>query len=203
MAVVEGTEPVLPNGFEPPNEERSRFDRVLPYVGRSWLFIFLIALLGYFWLSTPSGTFLTWTNLEQIGLSTSEVILLAIGETFVIVTAGIDLSVGGILFFSAICGGKTMLALSGTNAQVTSGQYPHAVRAVLIGVAIAVLAGVFWGAVNGLVITLMRLPPFIVTLGTYSMTFGFGDLLSGGAYLGAPVPTSFTNNFGNGKFLGI
>jgi ribose transport system permease protein len=171
--------------------------------GRSWLFVFLLLLVGFFWLSTPSGTFLSGANLKQIGLSTTEVILLAIGETFVIVTAGIDLSVGGILFFSAICGGKTMLALSGTNAQVTSGQYPHDVRAVLIGVVVAVLAGVFWGAVNGLAITLMRLPPFIVTLGTYSMTFGFGDLLSGGAYLGAPVPSSFTSNFGSGKFLGI
>ena len=60
-----------------------------------------------------------------------------------------------------------------------------------------------WGAVNGVVITRMKLPPFIVTLGTYSMTFGFGDLLSGGTYLGAPVPTSFTSNFGNAKFLGI
>jgi ribose transport system permease protein len=178
-------------------------DRAGVIAGRSWLFVFLLGLVGFFWLSTPSGTFLSGANLKQIGLSTSEVILLAIGETFVIVTAGIDLSVGGILFFSAICGGKTMLALSGTNAQVTSGQYPHALRAVLIGVAVAVLAGVFWGAVNGFVITLMRLPPFIVTLGTYSMTFGFGDLLSGGAYLGAPVPTSFTSNFGNGKFLGI
>jgi len=86
---------------------------------------------------------------------------------------------------------------------VTNGQYPHAVEAVLAGVAIALLSGLFWGAVNGVVITRMKLPPFIVTLGTYSMTFGFGDLLSGGTYLGAPVPTSFTSNFGNAKFLGI
>src|SRR2546429_1736042 len=124
MSVVEGTEPILPDGFEPPGEERSRFDRVLPYVGRSWLFIFLIALLGYFWLSTPSGTFLTWTNLEQIALNTSEVILLAIGETFVIVTAGIDLSIGGILFFSAVCGGEVVLHVSRTSAQTSNGQDP-------------------------------------------------------------------------------
>jgi ribose transport system permease protein len=177
--------------------------RVGVVISRSWLFVFLLLLVGFFWLSTPSGTFLSRSNLSQIGLSTSEVILLAIGETFVIVTAGIDLSLGGILFFSAVCGGKTMLELSGTNAQVTNGVYPHATRAVLVGVAVALAAGAFWGAVNGLAITRMRLPPFIVTLGTYSMTFGFGNLLSGGTYLGAPVPTSFTTNFGNGKFLGV
>src|SRR5213078_3462845 len=145
MSVVEGTEPALPDGFEPPGEERSRFDRVLPYVGRSWLFIFLIALLGYFWLSTPSGTFLTGTNLQQIALTTSEVILLAIGETFVIVTAGIDLSIGGFLLFSGICGGEVMLRLSGTTAQTVNGQYPHSGVAIPAGIAVCVLAGGVWG----------------------------------------------------------
>jgi ribose transport system permease protein len=189
-----GAVPELRNGWR---------ERAFAVFSRSWLFLFLLVLIGFFWLTTPSGTFLSHANLTQIGLSTSEVVVLAIGETFVIVTAGIDLSIGGILFFSAVCGGKTMLALSGTNAQVTSGQYPHATKAVLVGILVALLAGTGWGMLNGLLITFMRLPPFIVTLGTYSMTFGFGDLLSGGTYLGAPVPTSFSNNFGSGKFLGL
>ena len=92
---------------------RTRRDRLTDLAARSWLFFFLLGLLGYFWLSTPSGTFLTWGNLEQIALNTSEVILLAIGETFVIVTAGIDLSIGGILFFSAVAGGEVMIHLAG------------------------------------------------------------------------------------------
>jgi ribose transport system permease protein len=182
---------------------RGRLDVGLAALNRSWLFVFLLALLVFFWATTPPDTFLSHSNLSQIALSTSEVILLAIGETFVIVTGGIDLSIGGILFFSAVCGGKTMLALSGTTEQVTNGQYPHATRALIAGCLVALAAGTFWGAVNGTLITLMRLPPFIVTLGTYGMTFGFGDLLSGGAYLGAPVPTSLTTSFGTGKLLGI
>lgn len=184
-------------------EQRRSLQRALLAFNRSWLFLFLVLLVGFFWLSTPSGTFLSGSNLSQIALSTSEVVLLAIGETFVIVTAGIDLSIGGILFFAAACSGKTMLALAGTDAQVTNGQYPHATEAVLVGIVVALLAGTLWGAVNGVLITLMRLPPFIVTLGTYGMTFGFGDLVSGGSYLGAPIPTSFTSNFGNGKFIGV
>src|SRR4029077_7323709 len=131
-------------------------------LGRSWLFFFFIGLLAFFWLTTPPGSFLTSSNLEQIALSTSEVILLAIGQTFVIVTAGIDLSIGGILFFSAVCGGKVMLALSRTHAQVTAGVYPHATKAVILGIVVALAAGTFWGAINGALITLMRLPPFIV-----------------------------------------
>src|SRR2546423_6022251 len=202
MAVVEGTEPALPNGLEP-DREPSLVERALPYIGRSWLFVFLIALLGYFWLSTPSGTFLTWTNLEQIALNTSEVILLAIGETFVIVTAGIDLSIGGILFFSAVCGGEVMLKLSGTNAQTLNGHYPHQGLAIPVGIAVCILAGTTWGLINGTLITRLRLPPFIVTLGTLGMTFGFGDLIDGGSYLPAPVPAALSNHFGSGKILGL
>jgi ribose transport system permease protein len=183
--------------------ERTRRDRVTDALARSWLFFFLVALLAYFWLSTPSGTFLTWRNLEQIALNTSEVILLAIGETFVIVTAGIDLSIGGILFFSAVCGGEVMLHLSGTSAQTINGQYPHESLAVPVGIAVCILAGTAWGLINGTLITKLRLPAFIVTLGTLGMTFGFGDLIDGGSYLPAPVPPKLTDHFGSGKILGL
>src|SRR6266487_1211565 len=175
--------------------EESLWQRALPYLTRSWLFLFLLGLIVYFWLTTPSGTFLTRTNLQQIALTTSEVIVLAIGETFVIVTAGIDLSIGGILFFAGVCGGEVMLRLSGTSAQTVNGQYPHSDIAIPAGIAVCVLAGGVWGLINGTLITRLRLPPFVVTLGTRGMTFGFGELISGGAYLGAPVPPSFTSNF--------
>src|SRR5213080_4654229 len=141
----------------PPLEERTRRDRATEALGRSWLLFFLIALIGYFWLSTPSGTFLTWTNLQQIALNTSEVILLAIGETFVIVTAGIDLSIGGILFFSAVAGGEVMIHLAGTSKETINGQYPHSGLAVPVGIAVCILAGTTWGLINGTLITRLRL----------------------------------------------
>jgi hypothetical protein len=98
---------VLGNGYEPPTPSEQTFgQRALYFLSRSWLFVFLLLLVGYFWLTTPSGTFLTWSNLSQIALTTSEVVLLAIGETFVIVSAGIDLSIGGILFFAGVAGGS-------------------------------------------------------------------------------------------------
>jgi len=131
------------------------------------------------------------------------VILLAIGETFIIVTAGIDLSIGGILFFSAVCGGEVMLKLSGTSAQTLNGEYPHSAIGVPVGVAVCVLAGTTWGLINGTIITKLRLPPFIVTLGTFGMTFGFGDLIDGGSYLPAPVPPALSEHFGSGKIFGL
>jgi ribose transport system permease protein len=172
-------------------------------LSRSWLFVFLILLVAFFWLTTPSGTFLTRSNLTQIGLSTSEVVLLAIGETFVIVTAGIDLSIGGILFFAGVCGGEVMLHLSGTNRQVIAGQYPHASLGIAVGVIVCVLTGAVCGLGNGIAITKLRLPPFIVTLGTLGITFGLGEVIDGGSYLPAPVPTALSQSFGAGKFLGL
>ena len=172
-------------------------------LSRSWLFAFLILLVAFFWLTTPSATFLTHSNLTQIGLSTSEVVLLAIGETFVIVTAGIDLSIGGIVFFAGICGGEVMLHLSGTSAQVIAGAYPHASRGIAFGVIVCILTGAVCGLVNGIAITKLRLPPFIVTLGTLGVTFGLGEVIDGGSYLPAPIPPGLSQGFGAGKFLGL
>ena len=146
MAVVEepGTAGQDPQSPEP--SRASSRDRFLAGLGRSWLFIFFVVLVGFFSLTTPPGTFLTWTNLTQIALTTSEVVLLAIGQTFVIVTAGIDLSIGGIVFLSAVCGGEVMLKLSGTTEQVvTNGQYPHASLAIAVGVVVCVLTGAVCG----------------------------------------------------------
>jgi ribose transport system permease protein len=72
-----------------------------------------------------------------------------------------------------------------------------------VGIAVCILAGTTWGVINGTLITKLRLPPFIVTLGTFGMTFGFGDLISGGSYLPAPVPPALSSHFGSGKILGL
>src|SRR3954453_2260814 len=145
---------------------RSRGQQALIVFSNSWLFVFLILLIGFFWLTTPSNTFLSHSNLTQIALSTSEVVLLAIGQTFVIVTAGIDLSIGGIVFLSGVCGGEVMLHLSGPRGQVINGTYHHASVAITAGILVCVLTGAACGTVNGLAITKLHLPPFIVTLGT-------------------------------------
>jgi ribose transport system permease protein len=169
---------------------------------RSWIFLFLLGLIVYFSVTTPENSFFATDNFKTIALDTSVVILLAIGQTFVIITAGIDLSVGGILLFSGVAGGLVMLELSGTSEQVASLQYPNDSLAVPVGVAVTLACGTFWGCVNGLLVTRLRMPPFIVTLGTLGITFGAADLMTGGTNL-VSVPTSFQENVGNGKILGI
>lgn len=181
----------------------TRAQRAGAFLGRSWLFVFLLLLVGFFWLTTPSATFLTHQNLTRIGLSTSEVVLLALGETFVIVTAGIDLSIGGIVFLAGVCGGEVMLKLSGTDSQVINGVYPHAARGIALGIVVCVGTGAVCGLANGLTITKLGLPPFIVTLGTMGVTFGLGEVIDGGSYLPAPIPPGLSSGFGAGKFLGL
>jgi ribose transport system permease protein len=107
--------------------------------------------------------------------------LLAVGMTFVIITAGIDLSVSSVLVFSAIVGAKVMSNLAGTPEEVRRYEFPHESIAIPIGLAVAILCGLGWGLINGLIITKMKLPPFLVTLGTLSAALGFARIISKGA----------------------
>jgi ribose transport system permease protein len=191
-----------PASFGTPQEQQTRARIAFLILTRFWIFFFLLGLILYFSLATPGHAFFQASNFKNIALDTSEVILLAIGETYVIVTAGIDLSVGGILVFSGVAGGLVMLHLSGTSAQTAALIYPHDVRGVLVGTIVCLAAGSAFGFLNGLLITRLRLPPFIVTLGMLGITFGAADLLTGGTNLSS-VPTRFQDNFGNGTVAGI
>jgi ribose transport system permease protein len=185
-----------------PEEVRQARHVLFVALTRFWILFFLLGLILYFTISTPGHVFFQAANFKNIALDTSEVILLAIGETFVIITAGIDLSVGGILVFSGVAGGLVMLKLSGTHAQTANLIYPHDLRGILIGTLVCLAAGTAWGFLNGVLITRLKLPPFIVTLGTLGMTFGAADLLTGGTNLSS-VPTAFQDKFGNGSLGGI
>lgn len=191
-----------PLQIDTPPPRQGRGQLLLLAVANFWILLFLLALIIGFSVITPNHAFFQTSNFKNIALDTSEVILLGIGETFVVVTAGIDLSVGGILVFSGVTGGLIMLHFSGTAAQVNNLQYPNASTAIPLGVAVALGAGTAWGLLNGLLVTYLRLPPFIVTLGTLGMAFGGADLLTGGTNLSS-VPTGFQSSLGNGTILGL
>lgn len=124
-----------------------------------------LALLALFVVfSLLSDTFLTVGNIENIALQASVNAVLAIALTFVIVTAGIDLSVGSMVAVAGVVAGDMM----------TRGvPWPAAVLVCLA-------AGLVCGTLNGLLIERGRLAPFIVTLGTLSIYRGFALLFTGG-----------------------
>ncbi len=180
-------------------------------MGRSSnLYILLVEvfLIAFFGLISTNHVFLGPGNLVNIAWDTAETLLLALGETFVIITAGIDLSVGTVLMVSGVAASWVLATLSGTPAQVTNGQYPHAGTAIAVAIPVGLAVGASFGAVNGVLIARLKLPPFIVTLGTFSVANGLGDLIAsaGAANQNAipVVPDMYANSLGNGNlFLGL
>lgn len=150
------------------------------YFNSLWTLVVLLGLIAIF--TIREGTkFFAATNFRNIALDVSQLMLLAVGMTFVIITAGIDLSVSSVLVFSAIVGAKVMTHLSGTSAEVRQYQFPSENVGIPVGLAVAVACGLGWGIINGLIITKMKLPSFLVTLGTLSASLGFAEIISKGA----------------------
>ncbi|HYH26408.1 MAG TPA: ABC transporter permease, partial [Blastococcus sp.] len=96
-------------------------------------------------------------------------LVMAVGMTFVLVAAGFDISIGSVLVFAGVCAAKVM--------ESTGGQGPGT---VVLGVAVALLAGGAWGAVNGLVIAKLGVPALITTLGSMGAALGAALLISDG-----------------------
>jgi len=136
-------------------------------------FIALIIVLGFFSATAPN--FLTTANLLIMAKHVAINAFLAIGMTFVIVTGGIDLSVGSIVGLAGmVAGGLIYHGLHLPMFGVTI--YFHVWVIIIITLALGMLVG----AVNGFIITRFNVAPFIATLGTLYIARGFALLLSGG-----------------------
>ena len=122
----------------------------------------LVVLCGVLWILTPY--FLTVSNLLNVAEQTSINAIVAVGMTFVILSAGIDLSVGSIVALAGVVLGQ---ALAGG-------------RAMPVAVPLALATGLGCGLVNGGLISWGGLPPFIVTLGTMSIARGAALLVTEG-----------------------
>ncbi|MFF4830608.1 substrate-binding domain-containing protein [Streptomyces sp. NPDC001315] len=120
-------------------------------------------------MSALSGDFMTTDNLLNVGVQAAVTAILAFGVTFVIVAAGIDLSVGSVAALSA-----TVLAWSATSQGIP----------VAVAVVLAIATGIACGLVNGFLISYGKLPPFIATLAMLSVGRGLSLVIS----QGSPIP---------------
>ena len=143
------------------------------------LLIFIAALI------LTTNDFLTLTNLDNLVRQVAVFAILSIGQLFVILTGGIDLSVGSVLGLS---GGVTALLLA------AGAPIPLAILAGL-------LVGLFVGLINGQLVSRLKLPPFIATLGMLGIARGVVLLLTGARTI-APLPDAF-NIIANGSILGL
>lgn len=146
----------------------------LPPIGQLGPFIALAIACVFFSLSTDR--FLSAENLSLVLQQVMVVGVIAIGQTLIILTAGIDLSCGMVMALGSIV--MTKLAVdAGVPVPL----------AILLGVAVTAA----FGLVNGLLVTRIKLPPFIVTLGTFNIAFAITQLYSGSQTV-TDLPPSMT-----------
>ena len=131
-----------------------------------------------------SDNFYTQANFEATSLYATGVLTLALGQSFAIISGGIDLSVGGTLAFSSMAAALTMRGLVGDG-------YPEG-AAIAGGIGAGLVSGLVIGCINGLLITRLKLVPFIVTLGMMGVTRGGANLLSNGQEV-SEIPTPFVD----------
>jgi ribose transport system permease protein len=161
---------------------------------RAWLFLaFLIAGFEIWSRLSFGGTFLfNPFNIQSIAVFAVAPLLLATGQTFVIISGGIDLSMGFIMGLAAVVAAHV---INWATPELGFGM------AVLFGGLVAVGVAAIPGLVNGMLVALLKVPPFIGTLGMFGVARGVAFLLAGGTTV--PVKNEFFAALGNGRIYGV
>jgi fructose transport system permease protein len=150
------------------------------------LAVLIVAIIAF---SIVNARFLTATNLSLVLQQVTVIAVLALGQTLIILTAGIDLSAGAIAVFSSI-----LAANFCTRAGMPG----------LIALVLGLICGTAMGAINGFLVTRLKLPPFIVTLGTLTIFFSLNSVVSNSETVrGSDMPGIMTwtgNSFPIGNF---
>ncbi len=138
---------------------------------RRAMVIVMVLIIAYF--SYRSARFGTLDNIQSIAIAAAPFALIALGQTLVILTGGIDLSVGSII------------ALSAMSAATTVKDHPER---LVLSVFIAIVVGLVAGAVNGFLVSRVNVPPFIATLGMLTTASGLAYVVGGGAPINGLPP---------------
>ncbi|MBV9909964.1 MAG: ribose ABC transporter, partial [Hyphomicrobiales bacterium] len=163
---------------------------------RAWVFLVLLILFFEIWARATEGTSFLFNvyNIQSILVFATAPLLLALGQTFVIISAGIDLSLGFVMGLSSV------IAAHGANfftAGLGLPPFLAMLGAILCGTAIAIIPGL----VNGLLVSRLQIPPFIGTLGMYGVARGSAYLFAGG--MTVAIDNDWYSAIGNGRILGV
>ncbi len=176
------TRPAHPSGPALPVAARGRLTTQERLRALGMLPVLVLLCIGF---TALTENFASWQNLSIIAQQASINMVLAAGMTFVILTGGIDLSVGSILSISAV-----VAMLASLVPQLGA-----------LSVPAALLCGLLFGLVNGALVAFMKLPPFIVTLGTLTAVRGLARLVGNDSTIYNPdIGFAF---IGNGEVLGV
>ncbi len=163
---------------------------------RAWLFLIFLIVFFEIWSRSAYGTsfILNTYNLQSISVFATAPLLLALGQTFVIISAGIDLSLGFVMGLASV------VAAHVANYAALQLGLP-APAAMLVGMLTGIAMTIIPGFVNGWLIAHLKVPPFIGTLGMYGVARGSAYLFAGGMTIS--VSNSWYSAIGNGRVLGI
>lgn len=156
------------------NKQSDSKNLIIHFLGRHWSLFFLILL--FFLFSLLGENFFSINNFNNILLGCSSLLLLATGETFVIISGGIDLSIGFVMGFVCVSSAIIMRDMS------AAGYAPFIT--MLTGSLAGLFLGLIPGLVNGFLIARLRVPPFIATLGMWGIANGMAWRLCEGFPIG-------------------
>jgi ribose transport system permease protein len=158
----------------------------------TWTLLALVILVVFFTIREP-GKFFTLDDFSLIAQNSATYLVMAVGQTFVILTAGIDLSVGSVLVLAGVVTDLYCIHHGGTNASW---------GAIAIGSVLGMAAGAGCGAVQGFQIAKAKIPPRIATLAGFGALSGVAYLITGGADF-RTVPSRLVTTVGLGSVAGI
>lgn len=186
----------------PPSAPASRQTQVRPLAARlarrvltaneTWTLLALAILVIYFTVRAEHQ-FFTLTDFSLIAQNSGTLLVMAVGQTFVILTAGIDLSVGSVLVLSGVVAADYYTSNGGAAAGTGT---------IWIGAIIGLAVGFGWGALQGFLVAKAKVPPLIVTLAGYGGALGVSYLITGGSDI-STVPHRLTNTIGLASFAGV
>jgi ribose transport system permease protein len=148
----------------------------------------LVAMIAIFSI-LQFEEFFTVSNARNIATDAAVLLIVATGLTYVIITAGIDLSVGSVLVFASVVSARMMNLIGGDNWGI-----------ILVGLITGLAAGIGWGVINGFLVAKAKIPSFIVTLGTLGMALGAALLITGGVDE-RNVPFKLVETIGTGRLF--
>jgi len=163
---------------------------------RAWVFLILLVAFFEVWAQAAEGISFIFNvyNIQSILVFATAPLLLALGQTFVIISAGIDLSLGFVMGLSSVIAAH---AANYFAAQWGLPPFAAMLLAILSGTLIAVIPGL----VNGLLIAQLQIPPFIGTLGMYGVARGAAYLFAGG--MTVAINNDWYSAIGNGRIFGV
>ncbi len=171
------------------SQQKEKFS-IFIFIAKNWALFFLLLIIGIF--SFTGKGFFSLANFQNIVHLGIIAILLAMAETFVIISGGIDLSIGFIMGFSSVTAGKIIQIL------YKSGSYSAGIS-IAVGCTAALLLCLIPGFISGFLIAKYRVPPFIATLGMWGITNGIALKISKGFPV-SELPDALTK-IGNGYFF--